>query len=268
MFSEKKYLNKIRNFLLKNEETKNLKIEDKDLLTVYNYLENKKNINSNGYRIVLKLKPYIHVVFQETSKIQNMHFQNNLQKTNILFNQNIQFENIEIKKIFFKKNIQKKIFNKIKKYIKDFSLVKKGFYLHGPFNTGKTTLLKFLAHNLMKEKISFLFLFMPDLVRQFKTWYNDSMEKKLNYLKKIPCLILDDLGSENMNDFFRDDIFLSCLYYRYENQMPTFFSSNLNLNQLEQYFASQKDCNSEIKANKIIKLIHSLTYIFSFDEEK
>lgn len=63
---------------------------------------------------------------------------------------------------------------------------------------------------------------MPDLVRQFKTWYNESVENKLNYLKTVSFLILDDLGTENMNDFFRDDIFLSLLYYRYENKLPIF----------------------------------------------
>lgn len=70
MFSNKKYLEKIRSFILKHNETKDLKIEDKDLLIVYNYLENKNQSINSGYRMVLKFKPYIHVVFQETSKVK------------------------------------------------------------------------------------------------------------------------------------------------------------------------------------------------------
>ncbi|KXT29057.1 hypothetical protein AXA84_0437, partial [Candidatus Phytoplasma oryzae] len=37
MFPNKQFLEKIRSVILKNNETKNLKIEDKDLITVYNY---------------------------------------------------------------------------------------------------------------------------------------------------------------------------------------------------------------------------------------
>ncbi|RAM57661.1 hypothetical protein DH96_02285 [Candidatus Phytoplasma oryzae] len=268
MFPNKQFLEKIRSVILKNNETKNLKIEDKDLITVYNYLKNKDQLTSSGYRMVLKTKPYVHVVFQETSKVQKIHFENDLQKTNFLFNHQIKLDDIKLKKLMIKNLYQKEVINKIKSYTLNFNKVQKGFYLHGPFNTGKTFLLKILAKNLIKKKIALIFLFMPDLVRQFKTWYNDSIENKLNCLKKIPFLILDDLGLENMNDFFRDDIFLPLLYYRYENKLPTFFSSNLDLIQLEQYFSSQKDCNSEIKANKIINLVKSLTYIFSFDKEK
>ncbi|WBL31357.1 ATP-binding protein [Candidatus Phytoplasma sacchari] len=266
MFPNKQYLDKIRSFILEHDETKDLKIQDQDLLIVYNYLENKNQIMTSGYRMVLKIKPYVHVVFKETSKVQKMHFENDLQKANILFNQNIQFIDIQLNKLKIKSPFQEKVFNQIQFCMTNFHKIKKGFYLHGPFNIGKTFLLKILAKNLIKKKISLLFLFMPDLVRQFKTWYNEAIENKLNYLKKIPCLILDDLGSENMNDFFRDDIFLSFLYYRYENKLPTFFSSNLDLFQLEQYFASQKDCNSEIKSNKIINLIKSLTDIYAYDE--
>ncbi|WCA22412.1 ATP-binding protein [Candidatus Phytoplasma oryzae] len=262
--NNKQYLEKIRSFILKNDETKNLKIEDKDLLIVYNYLENKDQIVSSGYEMVLKMKPYVHVVFRETSQIQNIHFEDDLQRSSILFNQKIQLNDIRLNNLKMMNSYQEKVFNKIKLFTKNLNKFKKGFYLHGPFNVGKTFLLKILAKILMKKKTSFLFLFMPDLVRQFKTWYNEAVENKLNYLKNVSFLILDDLGSENMNDFFRDDIFLSFLYYRYENKLPIFFSSNLDLSQLEQYFASQKDCNSEIKANKIINLIKSLTYIYDF----
>ncbi|MFR0367928.1 ATP-binding protein [Candidatus Phytoplasma palmae] len=264
-FFEKSYFKKMREFISKQEETKDLKIEDKDVLTVYNYLKNKlQSKNCSNYQMVLKTKPYVRVVLKETFESKKIDFENELNKINMLFQQEIKFENL---KIFFKKNlIQEKVFSNIKDIISSFPLIEKSLYLYGPFGTGKTLFLKFLARELIKKRFLVLFFFMPDLTRQFRyNWNNnDAIENKLNYLKKIDCLILDDLGSENMNSFFRDEIFIPLLNYRYENKLPVFFSSNLNAQQLYEYFAFHKDFNSDIKAHKIIRFIKNMTFCYDF----
>ncbi|WP_432729427.1 ATP-binding protein ['Prunus avium' virescence phytoplasma] len=160
--------------------------------------------------MILKTKPYISIIYKETSKSKQINLENNLYQKNILFHQNLNLDNIELKNFETQNSSTKeKALMQIKNIIKNFSNIKKGCYFHGKFGTGKTFLLKSLAKNLIKKNIPVLFIFMPDLTRQFKnTWNNsDILENKFNYLKNIPCLILDDFGSENMNIFFRDDIF-------------------------------------------------------------
>ncbi|MDC9031885.1 ATP-binding protein [Columbia Basin potato purple top phytoplasma] len=266
--SKKLDFNKIKHYVQQHEETKNLKIKDEDIITVYNYLKNKNKKNSFGYQMVLKTKPYVSVIYKETTESKKINLENNLYQKNILFNQNLNFDNIELKNFQTNNSISKKeVLKKIKNIIKNFSQMNKSLYLYGKFGTGKTFILKSLAKSLIQKNIPVLFIFMPDLTRQFKnTWNNnDILENKLNYLKNSPCLILDDLGSENMNIFFRDDIFLPLLYYRYEHKLPIFFSSNFNEKQLLEYFDSYKDLNHDIKAFKIIRIIKQLADFYNFD---
>ncbi|MDV3196159.1 MAG: ATP-binding protein [Candidatus Phytoplasma stylosanthis] len=268
MMSYNKDLNlkKMREFIKKNEETKNLKINDEDVIMIYNYLQEKNKINELGYKLILKTDPYISVLYQETPYSQKINFENKLNKKNLLFNQSFNLENIELKKFRNDTNDKNKALIHIQKIIQDFFKIKKGCYLYGPIGTGKTFLLKYLFKNLIQKKILGLFIFMPDLTRQFKNIWsnNDIMEKKLDLLKKTPCLILDDLGSENMTSLFRDEIFFPLLNYRYEHELITFFSSNFSLEELLEYFNSLKDFSNGIKAYKIIKIINELSNKFKF----
>ncbi|MDV3198078.1 MAG: ATP-binding protein [Vigna little leaf phytoplasma] len=254
----------MKNYIKQQKETKDLQIEDKDVLVIYRYLQLKSQTNySSSYQLFLKTKPYMHIVLRETPIIQQKNFEDNLEKTNCLFNQDFQLTDLNLGQIKAQNDIQIKILNDIKKMIKNLTKVTKGLFLYGPIGIGKTFFLKILIKKLIQEKIPFLFLFMPDLTRQFRTnWYNEMMENKLNYLKKIPYLFLDDLGAENMSPLFRDDIFLPLLYYRLEKKIPTFFTSNLNFNDLCQHLASSKDFNSDVKSIKIIKIIKNLTYSY------
>jgi primosomal protein DnaI len=261
----KKYLEEMKEVIANDPETKNLKVDDKDVIIVYNFIQNKNKGHRFGYKQILKTKPYIHIMLQETKETKYIFLKNNLEQNNILFNQDLKLEDIELDDFKANNFIQKKVFQKTKDLIRSFYKIKNGFYIHGHFGTGKTFLLKALTKKLIYKNVSVLFIFMPDLARQFKNnWYSDLLEKKLNYLKKVPCLILDDIGSENMTYYFRDDILLPLLCYRFDNKLPTFFSSNFDLESLFNYFKSFQDFNSEIKAYKIVNLIKKNTYIYNF----
>ncbi|MDV3157322.1 MAG: ATP-binding protein [Candidatus Phytoplasma australasiaticum] len=264
-------LQKIKNYIKNHPDTKNLQIKDEDLIIVFNYLNKKDKPNPFGYKLVLKEKPYLHVAWQETAKTKQIDWQSNLQQKNILFNQELDLSSIDIQNIKPMSKVQKNIFQYIKSLIEQYNSPdiniknNKGLYIYGPFNSGKTFMLKVLAKMLLQCRIPFLFIVMSDLVRQFKfLWTQDIIEDKVNHLKKIPFLILDDFGLENMNTFFRDDIFIPLLSYRYEYKLPVFFSSILNQNDLKDTLQLSTDLINTTKAAKIINLIQKSTLLYDF----
>ncbi|QTX03253.1 DNA replication protein [Candidatus Phytoplasma luffae] len=260
-------LKKMRDFIQKNKETKDLKMKDEEVIIVYNYLHNKDKKNIPGYKMVLKKTPTITIIYQATHESEQIEFENELYRKHLFFNHNFNLDNFLLAD--FKKDsiIRKKVFTHVKDIIKNFSKIEKGLYLYGGIGTGKSFLLKCLAKNLIEKKIPILFIYFPDLVRQFKNIWanNDIIEKKIHLLKNISCLFLDDLGSENMNILFRDEVLLPLLHYRCENKMPTFFSSNFDLESLDKYLNSFTDYSNGIKAFKIISKIKQMTFLYNLD---
>ena len=51
-------------------------------------------------------------------------------------------------------------------------------------------------------------------------------------VKKTEVLVLDDIGAESNNDWIRDNILQVILQYRMQENLPTFFTSNLTMLEL------------------------------------
>jgi DNA replication protein DnaC len=51
---------------------------------------------------------------------------------------------------------------------------------------------------------------------------------------------LDDIGAESNNDWIRDNILQVILQYRMQENLPTFFTSNLTMDELEMRLAMTK----------------------------
>ena len=98
-------------------------------------------------------------------------------------------------------------------------------------------------------------------MRQLKNSFNnhDEFKEKFEQIKESPILLIDDIGAENMTSWGRDEVLCPILQYRMEEHLPTFFTSNLNLEQLEQHLSITKDGVSEVKARRIIERIKQLS---------
>ncbi|MDC9032309.1 hypothetical protein M8044_000532, partial [Columbia Basin potato purple top phytoplasma] len=143
---------------------------------------------------------------------------------------------------------------------------KPSLYLYGDFNTGKTFFFKLIMKYFLKEKQDFLFLFLPDLPRQFKSgWFDEELSKKMDILRTIPYLFLDDLGAENLTVYFRDDILYPLLNARQEKGLITFINSNFNPLQLQQHFQITNEKNQAMKAFRIINQLQKMCQVYSFD---
>ncbi len=149
------------------------------------------------------------------------------------------------------------------KYLKTFidnPLKGKGLYLHGNFGCGKTYLITAALNELAKKDVKSAIVFWPEFLKYLKTLFNtDSFEEVMNKVMKAPILLIDDIGAENTTAWGRDEILCPILQYRMDEGLKTFFTSNLNLEELEIHLSVTKDGADIVKAKRIIERIKQLT---------
>lgn len=136
---------------------------------------------------------------------------------------------------------------------------KKGLYLHGNFGCGKTYLIAAMFNELARQNVKSAIIFWPEYIRDLKASFDSDFKEKFNYIKKVPLLLIDDIGAENTTAWARDEIFCPLIQYRMQEQLPTFFTSNLTIDELEQHFSVTKNNVDVIKARRIIERIKQLT---------
>ncbi|HLO10942.1 MAG TPA: primosomal protein DnaI [Pseudoneobacillus sp.] len=137
----------------------------------------------------------------------------------------------------------------------------KGLYLHGKFGVGKSYFLGAIANQLAEKGISSMIVYFPELVREFKASIGDqTLNQKIEAIKKEPILMLDDIGAETMSSWLRDEVLGPILQFRMLENLPTFFSSNFNYDELEHHLTySQRGEEEKIKARRIMERIRYLT---------
>lgn len=126
---------------------------------------------------------------------------------------------------------RRKIFDYIVQFIQNLEMNQftKGLYIYGEFATGKTFILGCIANELARHHISSLVIYFPDLVVELKNAIGTPRFGELmNYLKSVDVLLLDDLGSENMTSWLRDEVLGPVLNYRLMEEKPVFISSNID----------------------------------------
>ena len=132
----------------------------------------------------------------------------------------------------------------------------KGLYLHGNFGCGKTYLIAAIFNELAKDGYKSSIVFWPEFLRQA---FYDDFNSKFEYIKKVPLLLIDDIGAEGLTAYNRDEILCPLLQYRMDNNLTTFFTSNLNLKELEEHLSNSKNGVDTVKARRIISRIEQLT---------
>jgi primosomal protein DnaI len=136
----------------------------------------------------------------------------------------------------------------------------KALYLYGKFGVGKTFILGAIANSLAEKKVKSTILYVPEFLRELKGSFQDqSFNEKIEYVKKVPVLMLDDLGAESVTSWMRDDVLGTILQFRMLENLPTFFSSNLNFKELEHHLTyTQRGEKEELKAARVMERIKSL----------
>jgi primosomal protein DnaI len=136
-----------------------------------------------------------------------------------------------------------------------------GLYLYGSLGVGKSYLLGAACNELAKRGIASCMVYTPDFFREMKGAIAEhKVDDKLQALKEVPVLILDDIGAENISAWARDEVLGAILQYRVTEKLPTLYTSNYNYDQLEDHLAySQKGGIEQLKAKRIMERIRHYT---------
>ncbi len=158
-------------------------------------------------------------------------------------------------------NIANKAADFIAQYKSTGELPTKGFYLYGKFGVGKSFVLGAIANELASLKVQTVVVFVPEFLREMKNSISDqSLNEKIDYVKRAPVLMLDDIGAETLSSWTRDEILGTILHYRMSEQLPTFITSNFDYDGLEHHLAqSSRGDVEKVKAARIMERVKAVT---------
>ena len=153
------------------------------------------------------------------------------------------------------------IIRELKEFINNYGTEEniKGIYLHGSFGSGKTYLIAALFNELAKKNVKSIIIHVPELLRDLKDSFSSNYSDKFYRLKHTPLLLLDDIGAEYLTAWGRDEVIEPILQYRMDENLPTFFTSNFTLEELEKHFSVASNSVDKVKARRIMERIKQLS---------
>lgn len=138
----------------------------------------------------------------------------------------------------------------------------KGLYFYGSFGVGKTYILGAIANALANKRVSSMIIYLPEFLREIKNSIKDNtVEEKIDAVKRVQVLMLDDIGAEGVSSFVRDDVLSPILQFRMLERLPTFFTSNFDFDELEDHFTyTQRGEEERVKAKRLLERIKYLAH--------
>ena len=166
-----------------------------------------------------------------------------------------------------REDVIRELLNFIEAYKTDSTTYHKGLYLAGPFGVGKTYMMGALANELSENGIETTLVNVPTYSAEIKQAIaTNTVEAKLVSIKNTPILVLDDIGAEMNSAWFRDEVLMVILQHRMLQELPTFFTSNFTIDQLEAHFAhSNKGDQELLKAKRLVERIRFLAKEYFVD---
>lgn len=85
-------------------------------------------------------------------------------------------------------------------------------------------------------------LYYPEFIRKIKSKIsNNSYDLYIDLIRDEEILIIDDIGAENITEFIRDEILGPIINHREAEKLPTFFSSNLSIDDLSELLSNENN---------------------------
>lgn len=136
----------------------------------------------------------------------------------------------------------------------------KGLYIYGDMGIGKSFMLAAMAHELSEKKaVATTMLHYPSFVIDIKNAINSgTVKEEIDAVKSVPILILDDIGAEQTTSWVRDEILQVILQHRMLEELPTFFTSNYSLENLEAKLGNIKGADESWQAKRVMERVRYL----------
>ncbi|MGP1513788.1 MAG: primosomal protein DnaI [Gemella haemolysans] len=144
----------------------------------------------------------------------------------------------------------------------------RGVYVYGPTGTGKTYLMGSIYNYFKQNGKEPTILYYPEFIRKIKSKISDnSYDLYIDLVRDEEILIIDDIGAENITEFIRDEVLGPIINHREAEKLPTFFSSNLSIDDLAELLSNGRTTVDRTKALRIVERIHSLCSSHFLDGE-
>ena len=215
---------------------------------------------AKGYKpILVKNEGYADVAYEETPELIEQEKLKNIKDRINLINLPSSLKDASFSQIDLKKN-RDEIFERLANFVAAYPNYQKAVYLYGDFGIGKSYLMAALAHELSVERgASTTLVHYPSFVLDVKNAISSGLVKeKIDQVKTAQVLILDDIGAEQSSPWMRDEILQVILQHRMQENLPTFFTSNFSLADLERHFASSKNGDETWQAKRVMERIKFL----------
>jgi DNA replication protein DnaC len=145
-----------------------------------------------------------------------------------------------------------------KEFFSLYPFTEKGILLYGPPGTGKTHLAAATLTAVIKYKgLKGVFCDFRALLIELRNSFSsiDSSGEILDFARKAPLLVLDDVGAERGTDWARE-IFAEIVNYRYTQSLPTIITTNLVFDVISsESFAVHFDDRTESRIYDMCKIV-------------
>ncbi len=111
----------------------------------------------------------------------------------------------------------------------------------GPYGSGKTHLAAAIANFAVDLGVPTLFLTVPDLLDWLRSSFSGSdmtFEERLDEIRDIRLLVLDDLGTQNATAWAGEKLY-QIINYRYTNHLPLVVTTNLSMGEIDGRISSR-----------------------------
>lgn len=262
----------VRSFLAENKEALDKEAIERSASKLYEFVSEKRKVGNDdsslapGYKPKLILNNHrIDVTYVPTSELIQKQKEEKIKSRIRSLYMPKDLKEARLEDFEATRKRQKaldKAITFIENYLESPKSYHKGLYLHGPFGVGKTFLLGGIAHELSEQGYPSLIVHFPTLAVEMKNSIGkNTTEDKLDKFKKAPILMIDDIGADSLSSWIRDDILGVILQYRMQEELPTFFTSNFDMMQLEKEHLSvtQRGETEPLKAKRIMERIRFLS---------
>ena len=197
-----------------------------------------------------------------TCKYKNKQLEEENIKKSTFFGMSIDIKNAKMSDIDISDKKRFEIIKWLKNFYDNYPNDKKGLFLHGSFGSGKTYLISALLNELAKKNYKCVVVYYPEMLSKLKSTFDtdNNYNDLLLEIKTSDILLLDDIGAETVTNWSRDEILGTILQYRMENNLSTFITSNLNLEELESHLSLVRNNTDKVKARRIIERVKQLTH--------